>query len=224
MKTLIVLLTLVSSIALADEIDIRQQDMLKPTVTLIGSHSGGTGVVISSDKYTTIVLTVLHVARRVTSAIFVGSTKKYNATIFRFSSKYDLALMALNTTNRPAVTISKRESVRRMEKVYSVGAGRLMPIQMTDGYASLTENGSLLFTAPIVGGNSGGGVYVKTKGHYELIGITKSLAVIPASIRSNIRPMPFVAIIPVYHLAIAIDIATIHKFLANKLEKERRHY
>jgi S1-C subfamily serine protease len=226
--TILGYLVLISVISLAEasEAELRRDDMLYPTVRLHSEVSGGlgTGVVIESNEHSSTIITNAHVALmnggNPIFAMFVGDTEKYTTTVLRTHVGVDLALMTVNSGSRTVVRISNKRFIDRMEKVYSCGAGAGLPIHMTEGYTSITspEDHRIMFTAPIVGGNSGGGIYIRTKKHYELVGISAQVMQTGAKVMSPRGQTVFQAAVPVYHLGFAVDIDTVHKFLDGELE------
>jgi S1-C subfamily serine protease len=112
---------------------------------------------------------------------FVGTTGK-TAIIKAYDANADLALIQISDTERGADYVARllpeEEDLYQGETVYAVGGGLGKPPFMSSGILGHMEEvisgfPYLLATAPVIGGNSGGGLFhlnIDT-GQFELIGV-----------------------------------------------------
>jgi S1-C subfamily serine protease len=146
--------------------------------------AGGSGVAIwrdNSNKYL-YVATAYHVIEGMIEGIFIDYLgKKYNNFMIVIADKtYDFALVELRNvpTLIPTVTIAPRNSINTLhgDDIYVIGWPLLMDSNSVSNGSIRSPrwnaNGimnQLLISAPIFGGNSGGGVFLKRNN--QLIGI-----------------------------------------------------
>lgn len=113
------------------------------------------------------------------------ATTRMPAQLGAFDKGLDLAIVVLadDVNTFPTVTIAKDDTVNVFDKVFAVGSGLGGPTFVTDGIISQTDSelGGHRFlqsSAPIIMGNSGGGLFrfEAASGHYELIGVPSAVA------------------------------------------------
>ena len=227
--TAFVVLVLLVTASFADA-EVKREQMLYPTVQLSSDKGSGTGVVIESSDTETLILTAAHVTEIGNlRALFVGEKtgKSYPVTLVDINKAFDIALVSIPVGGKKVGKISPLNEIGRMEQVFSVGSGKGYPIHLTEGYTSISNGGYMLVTTPAISGNSGGGIWIKRGDWYELVGIASQQPQTPAKIHDAdtfLVNEDLVAIVPVYHLLIVVNIDTIHKFLAGTLVAPRKGY
>lgn len=171
----------------------------------------GSAVTIYSDDIT-VLLTAEHLTATGYKMFvqFIDDPMLYPARLLKADEGRDLAMIVVETTNRPIAKLSF-EPVERFEKVWAVGAGLGTPMLATFGYSGLTNQGRMMFSASVVGGDSGGAVFTEKDGHYVVSGIVSQVSLThPVS--------PFVDFetyieVPVYHRGIAVSSDAIQEFV-----------
>lgn len=192
-------------------------EMLDATVRVNAGKATGSGTVIYSKGRATYVLTNRHVIAAagkgdtITADWFrIGdwfSETSKNVTVVAEDAALDLALLKVDNVSirAPAVAVIGRPATLLPgETVYAVGAGLGYRPFLTQGMVSADSTDfpfgpHHVFSAPVIGGNSGGGLYRLNGGRMELVGVPSRAAVANMSI--------------VTHIAIAIPIATVRGFL-----------
>jgi S1-C subfamily serine protease len=133
------------------------------------------------------------------------------ATLVADDATHDLALIRIDDPEfsaEPARFIGPDDQVDMTESVYAAGGGLGNRPFITEGLASLEtvgdgEGGAEMHTmisAPIIGGNSGGGAYVRRGGHYVLFGVPEAIETTQGG--------------GVPHMGIVIQMSTVRSFLA----------
>jgi V8-like Glu-specific endopeptidase len=162
-------------------------DVPRGAVRLISNETGnGSAVVIAPN----LVLTAAHVA--VVQGLKIGDRE---AKALRISQEADIAVMGVEV-GCPCATIADRP-VEVDEPVLVVGFPYHMHFGaqvVTFGRAQSIQNGHMVLTAAALPGNSGGGVFARRDGQWQLVGI-------------------LVAGHPGGTLTIAVDLVSIRKFL-----------
>lgn len=249
MKTLTMLsVFLVGCVSVPPSAEVRREDMLYTVGRIaiiedvsVNHHEqynivgSGSAVVIESEDGITKLLTAEHVVAVVDEkpnllmmVQFVNDKTVYRAKVLKSSKKSDLALIAIKAKKKyaahyhfPAVKLP------RLEEVWAVGSGAGAPINATIGYSGIThENGYMEFSAAVVGGNSGGGLFSAHNGHFDLVGIVSELRQTPVKTLPTwlmtadpatriIIPelVQLTVITPIYHLGRAVALQEIEKFL-----------
>lgn len=140
--------------------------------------ASGSGVVVDSNGG---ILTNYHVIQGATKAIvYIGSEKYETQTILKQDERRDLALIKINKSNLPYVSIGKSSSIDLGESVVTLGSPLGFSNTLSTGVISNVDRlGYIQFTAPIDSGSSGGALF-NMKG--ELIGITTALVSSSANI------------------------------------------
>ncbi|MBL4644431.1 MAG: trypsin-like peptidase domain-containing protein [Candidatus Pacebacteria bacterium] len=160
--------------------------------------------------------------------------RSYETNIVAYDSDKDLALLSLQETDtgvRYVANLYKPKlDLRFFEPVWVVGAGLGYEPFPATGIISIPEidegkRKSFMFSAPIIFGNSGGGVYRynSTKGSYELVGISRSMnllkvngiATLSAGSQQGVEARTKVKI-PVTHMGVAVSVREVCTFLSEK--------
>lgn len=171
------------------ELYARQRDMLYPVVKILGRRIGS-GVVIDRNDGSYYIITNNHVVRKHSDKIKVEFVhykdnssdimfdKQVKGIVVARDKKIDLALIKVQYDG-PEIPVVKWApadySYQIGETVYAGVTGvRLNPF-LTQGIIGSVNNvlgrRRIMVTAPIIGGNSGGGLFAKVNGDYSLIGI-----------------------------------------------------
>lgn len=192
-KTLIVsiMLTMVAATAYASEAKTQMMD----TVWKINDNCSA--VVVKSEKvdegYETFLLTAAHctpspkgyVNANVYDGIELVMTRKFWYKRVHMRKQHDLSYIRLldKSAQFTAAKIAEEEAVDVGGDVYAVGFPKSQVKALTKGMLSqktdlsrLTSKKSAdpvyLTSVPVIGGNSGGGLFQKVGNNYELIGVT----------------------------------------------------
>ncbi|MHA2265756.1 MAG: S1 family peptidase [Candidatus Thorarchaeota archaeon] len=191
----------------------------------------GTGVAFNMEKnedgtYTVYILTAKHIVSTVVE-LQTGTIKvqqmsaapgdasddpsaEWDAGIVTWHPKLDLAVIAILTAEEPVISDLAAEAPIVADEIYAIGMPLGKGALITDGFVGhlvtspLNANvlGHWAVSAPIIFGNSGGGVFRKSDG--KLIGISVKIAT-----------MGFMGgPVPHFHLMIATD--TIRPWLVEK--------
>lgn len=205
-----------------DETAYYTRSILAGTVRVEMEKGRGSGTVIASRKengrWATYVLTNRHVVQEETTAQvewfrpgeFFSTTTK-TADVIAVDAVRDLALLRIKDNVRaPSIAklAARYDSVMRGEKVWAAGAGLGFEPFVTEGHLSVpfaaSPTGSRhLVSAPIIFGNSGGGLYHMGKDGPEMIGVPHAILQTGGG---------FVAT-PIPHMALVIPIRDVHEFI-----------
>jgi S1-C subfamily serine protease len=131
------------------------------TFTIKGNNKVATGFLISSTGYAA---TCRHVIEESGELVAVMSDQKeYQVTVIVSSSKFDLAVVQLMTTQRtPFLSLRDADDLVPGERLFALGASAGLQATVTDGvftaFRKVDESGPELiqFSAPVNPGNSGG--------------------------------------------------------------------
>lgn len=100
-------------------------------------NSGGSGVIISSNKRSSKVLTNAHVCGVVENGGLIQANSGYNqVAYYQKSETHDLCLITVFGDLGTETTIAPRKPVNRYEKAVVAGHPNLLPIVVTDGHFS----------------------------------------------------------------------------------------
>lgn len=179
--------------ARASDLDQLQKQVINPVVQLDRDCSG---VAIKTDiPDTTYIVTALHCKGDKSGFVNIDvkdrqkviSTTDVVYDVVRVDPKQDLMLIKTRQKLNVDLATIAHTDPREGEKVFAVGYPLGWTRTITEGYvggyesidADLkgfnkfgNERALLRATAPITGGNSGGGLFVKNGDNYELVGIT----------------------------------------------------
>lgn len=149
--------------------DAPPNEMLR-SVVRVASLDGGdaSGVVVAHDR----VLTAAHVVEGDYRALVYINRTYRDAVVVGEDLENDLALLAVDTDNLPALDISDSRLLAA-ETVWAVGYPLALELTTTQGHFQNTVNGALYTSAPINAGASGGGLFRCYNGHYELAGMIR---------------------------------------------------
>jgi S1-C subfamily serine protease len=181
----------------------QKHDELLYTVVGISCKSGnGSGVVISSGEYTTI-LTAKHVIGRCKNAqvTFYPSGESFPVIASNKSKDYDLAVLIVKHTHPYVATLSGNREVPVFTEVFKVGGG--LSLKPFPGVGIVTGHGNNMFqlSSDVIYGDSGGGAFILESMEYRLIGINIAVAKAYPD-----HPMP--------HIGFAHDLDSILDFLS----------
>lgn len=116
------------------------------------------------------------------------SSDAVDADIVAYDAQMDLALLELRELERPALHIAKLipedkiSECHLLDEVFAVGAALGHAPIVTDGRINHMDDeidhyNYWLSSAQIIFGNSGGAIYRKRDGHYELLGVPSRVSV-----------------------------------------------
>lgn len=179
----------------ADDVQVFQQEAIAPVVQLARNCSGV--VVDTTDVQKTFIVTANHCVDGKTSGRVTIDTKEKQKIISTEEYVYDVVVrdvtedVAFLQLRKEGLflegAVIAQEDPQEGETVWAVGyplgLSRLITQGIYAGYDSLdlnkggfSENGDYrgVYRAspPIFGGNSGGGLFIKRDGHYQLVGIS----------------------------------------------------
>ena len=159
----------------------------------LGRISRGSGVIIKSSPEETLILTAAHV---VDEGVEIRAKRNHSTYVYWLQllrigkgDHSDWAILRAPFWIAPAVSLSEEEYPDLNQYVLSAGyALGFEDITVTEGRYQGYLNGFLRTTAPIIYGNSGGGMYQLVKGRLKLIGICSRIF---GAYGSSGPPMPF---------------------------------
>lgn len=162
----------------------------------------GSGVVIAPG----IVLTANHVAVQIPNGLLI-EPGRIAATLRQHDEDVDLATITAEVAC-PCAKLAEYPAGQD-EPVIVIGfpMNESVHVQiLTRGAAQGVVGSQLALTAPVAGGNSGGGVFVWRDGEWQLVGIL-------VATRGQGADAPVPIGVPVNYLSVAVDLQTIRKFL-----------
>jgi len=196
----------------------RATQMLRPVVKIVDTRGYGSGVVFKNDEKGTYILTAWHVVSS-GDEVRVGwwNGEKYDVhtgTVTYFEEPQDLAVVFVPNVHARTAALARDYTPRVFDEVWKVGAGIGHPPFPTRGVVSLPrvpEYGVdyMMVTAPVVNGDSGGGVFVLRNGRYELIGLVDSLG----DVKTAIPMTPYLSQLLVWHIAYIKPMSRVVPFL-----------
>lgn len=157
-----------------------QKEVLYPTVR-VECLGVGSGVVIASQDDTTLILTAKHVlAKKHKCRVTLYPEEiTYPATVVAKSKDHDLALIQIQAETPFVARLPDNPKYEKTMSVWKAGCGAGHDPFVAKGHLGDINPDHILFTAPVVGGDSGGGVYTRRGKHYVLIGIITAHAMGP---------------------------------------------
>lgn len=117
---------------------------------VVEGTSSGTGFIVDSDGY---ILTNYHVisdSRDVSLTLHDGTS--YDAEILGYNQDHDIAVLKIEATNLPVVTLGKSSDIKVGEEVVTIGHPLSMPYSMSGGMISATNR--------LISDSSGNPIYV----------------------------------------------------------------
>lgn len=176
-----------------DAYKINQEIGLCTVIVNAGANSGGTGLVVAQDDKRALVLTAYHVVEdndKFTITWNDGMIPNHIRTtgkLVRFDKALDMAILETAPVWSAVATIITEREYDREVTVYQrcLIAGYPVAIlgrkndptrsaHLTEGYISDLNDTNLMRTsAPVVYGNSGGGVFMFIRGQWRLVGILR---------------------------------------------------
>lgn len=176
-------------------VQIMHREMLNATVRVEIEKGTGSGTVIRSDETGTFIITNHHVAGDEGGTVHVRFwllnsrsetvlSVMRDAKVVAADDKRDLALLRLvdSEFRAEAVASLAPEGVELApgEDVWVAGSPIGLRAYITHGLLSLAAEKQVMTSAPVIYGNSGGGVYHRTaSGDYEYIGTVQAIYGLP---------------------------------------------
>lgn len=141
----------------------------------------GTGIVVKITEDETYILSNAHVIGRntVKPTIFIENTSeddKIQATIIKYHPYDDLAVVKIKGHLKNKTALTKISSVKIQDPIYIVGHPLSVKFVYTEGVMAGYIDGSLLFQAPCIYGNSGSGSWDKDG---NLVGLVYAIQMYP---------------------------------------------
>lgn len=178
------------------EVQLRQQQMLNPTVRVELTQGNGSGTVIHSSDRGTYIITNHHVAgdkdNTVQARFWLLNHKGEtvlsvlrDAKVVAHDAEADLSLLRLVDTEFRAeavATIAPETAVlQATESVFVCGSALGLRAHCTTGLLSLVDalmlkRPHIVMSAPTIMGNSGGSVYRRGANGFEYIGTVRAIA------------------------------------------------
>jgi len=112
------------------------EDFAKTSAMIVmdGNMSGGSGVVLTSDKDGSIILTNMHVCEVIQAGgLVVNLDTAYRIKQYKLYKKHDLCLIKI-AENLNVSSIVAKEPVKKYSHVYVSGHPALLPHVLTEGY------------------------------------------------------------------------------------------
>jgi len=181
------------------EVQQRQSEMLNPTVRVELEQGSGSGTVIHSSSKGTFLLTNHHVAGEKGAKVQVRFwllndnsetvlSVLRDAEVVASDADRDLALLRLVDSEFRAEAVARiapeRTRLHPGEDVWVAGAALGLRAHLTQGLLSLVAHSvmkrdHMVTSAPVVPGNSGGGVYHRgADGRFYYIGTVRAVALV----------------------------------------------
>lgn len=200
LAALIFVLTL--SFMEVDSMKPMQKEVLYPTVR-VECTGVGSGVVIYSEDGVSLVLTAAHVLtiKNKCRVTFYPDEVTYPAEVVHISDEHDLGLVRIEAETPCVAKLPETYHYKNTSSVWKVGCGAGHDPFVTRGHVGDSSHDMFMHTAPVVGGDSGGGVYARKGKRYVLVGITVAHAMGPTG--------------AVHHVSYAHNLDAIHEFLSD---------
>jgi hypothetical protein len=205
------------------------RDLVAPSVQIMGEESVGSGVLLRSESvagtqdFRTYALTAWHVIRDLQTTpedlsfsvpvTLYGQDRRISpetATVLKYDSGVDVALLVLNTTREiecgaKLAPRSRLERVRTFDRLYAVGCplgNEPIPTfgEIADTHHVVDGSCYWMISAPTYIGNSGGGIFDAQT--HELLGIFSKIYT-----HGTLRP----TVIP--HMGLVTSLTTIYDWL-----------
>ncbi|GEM_PF-6353973 len=155
----------------------------------------------------------------------LSSRGMYVANIVAFDKEADLALLQLHGNSDTLTNVAKigRSPPRVLEQVFAVGSGLGWVPFPTLGMVSYVDEKTILASAPIILGSSGGGLFALNHdtGQHELVGVAKTISTVtingdvkvPGFLNIGHRMVPTTVEVPVPHMGHFITMKGVCTFL-----------
>jgi len=184
------------------DVEVKDAQIRRPSVQIFASSpagtSAGSGTVVAVDGKKSYIITAYHVIDGAGDLTVRDSAKPglvYPATFAVADIASDIAVIVVDAELPFVATFIRPDEIKQLEVLrpcYTFGfaAGR-HPGHFSGGYIC-DASASGRMSASVTFGNSGGGVYIKTRGgHYRLVGVVNKIALVSF----NGQP------VPVFHMA-----------------------
>lgn len=182
-------------------------DMLHSVVLVSVANSGtGSGIVMLSDKETnsTVILTALHVVRKSNPGdlmvTFYPDKEEYPAELIKRSGMYDMALLRVNHYHPYEASHVYLSELNVFTPIMAIGAAMGKKPFPKEGIVERYTNSHMHTSAPIMFGDSGGGVFTEVEGKWCLVGMMIAVPLVNPHY-------------PVAHMAINYNIFSIVEFM-----------
>jgi S1-C subfamily serine protease len=187
----------------------KYEQMLFTTVRVETDTGTGSGVIIDKFRGYVFILTAQHVVKdgKEFFVTFYPDQDTYPAELLKLSPDHDLAILQVKHNHKYVANWHAPFEPLIFTEVYKIGAslGSLHP-RVTNGLVSDVDEYGFIVSAPVVFGDSGGGIFMEDNGEYVLIGIVKALGV----------AAPYGMPLPVFHVGYITDM-----FAAEELFKQK---
>jgi len=200
---LLVSTSLVTFVGTLHVMELTSFDNMREVTYLVKTDTGyGSGVLFAPNR----ILTAAHVVDGETNITING----LKASIIRIDKENDLATLYVELACPCAVLAEDRPNID--DSIYVIGypiypgfITQLLTEGRIQNYILGAEDGVkyMVTTAPVISGNSGGPVFVRTVFGYEVVGIVVQVAVLPTGFGVSFIP----------HINKSIPIDSIKKFL-----------
>lgn len=216
-KSLLPLLLFLAGCTLPPTQEQKYDMMVRPVAKVFtASGTSGSGVVFYSRDYT-LIISANHVTRGQEELKVFLNGELYSAELVKESEKLDLSILRVEIYTNFVAHIHNKASLKTktFERIFVVGAGRGYLPYPAMGIISNPQNGKhklIQFSAPTVGGNSGGAVYRRHEEHFELVGIVVKEGIQPVSVSPDITIK-----VPISNVGFAIPIQTVNDFIKEVL-------
>lgn len=191
----------------------KYDQMIRPVVIVtMASGAVGSGVVIKSDSHT-FIISKEHVTKNEEWLKVEINGEVYDGELIKEDEEVDLSLLRV-AAHTDYVAIIHNKSLSVFDEVFVVGKGAEDVVYPSFGIIAnpLNKEEMVQFSAPVVNGVSGGGVFRQHKGHYDLVGIIDSFRIAPI----RITPRQFQGL-PVFNIGFATPMETVNEFLGGEL-------
>lgn len=209
------LLLLVVGCATPPTSEQKYDQMVRPAVRIsMNSGDYGSGVVYFSEDYT-LIISAHHVTKNEEWLKVHMNGEEYDAEIVKEDEELDLSVLRVEAHTDYVAHMHDVE-VMPFDEIFIVGGGHEYDPYPTMGIVSNSYNEELdliQFSAPIVGGVSGGGMYRRHGQHYVLVGIADKIGLYPIFATAGGTTVK----IPIVNIGWAIPIQVVEEFIEGTL-------
>jgi len=188
----------------------KKYQALNSVVFISAGKGSGSGVVISSTKEGSVILTARHVVKKAkVGQLFVKffpSEKKFPASIVHMSDTYDLATLFVKRKHEYIARIKVSTDMPIFYPVIKIGAGMSKRPYPAEGVVSTydADTGFMTTSSPCIYGDSGGGIFAEIADMYFLVGIITTVGLVPTGMGG----------IPIPHICGSHNMYAIEEFLS----------
>lgn len=198
----------------------KKLDMLYSVATVFNTNTGfGSAVVVFSSKESnySLLLTArhnlqdLHIGDLTVS--FLPDGRSYGAAVVKQSDKYDLAVLRVDVYHPHVAERASHDEPLLFTEVWKIGAGLTGIPHPAPGVVNIGGDMMFSVSAPIIPGDSGGGIFYQDGSEYKLIGIMISVPLKAWPVYRDNKTTGAFVLTPATHLGLSYNMQVIREFL-----------